>query len=101
MRVLCTRARKGKTEHGQARRRAFGRRFALLAGGKGFTGYFLSAHKMLASGRSSLGLPLNALFMITGRGAETRTPDLHVPNVARYRLRYTPTKMRLALKMLL
>ena len=29
---------------------------------------------------------------IDGRGAETRTPDLHVPNVARYQLRYTPTE---------
>ncbi len=28
---------------------------------------------------------------VGGRGAETRTRDLHVPNVARYQLRYTPT----------
>ena len=28
---------------------------------------------------------------VRGRGAGTRTRGLHVPNVARYQLRYTPT----------
>ena len=29
-------------------------------------------------------------FIIGSRGEATRTPDLYVPNVARYQLRYTP-----------
>ncbi len=30
------------------------------------------------------------LFFLLSRGEATRTPDLYVPNVARYQLRYTP-----------
>ncbi len=31
------------------------------------------------------------MALLLGRGAGTRTRGLHVPNVARYQLRYTPT----------
>ena len=33
---------------------------------------------------------MNAVPLVTGRGGEDRTRDLHVPNVAPYQLGHTP-----------